>query len=157
MLIDKIKNTDILYKNTKVIINMKENTIIMYIGLISITLFLIFIVSRIFSFQSGIVEALSNKDSQSQPINVTVGKVENINKVSEDHLFIEKYRSDYEDLIIHLEETTNSDMMRLIKQHGNNIEQGKTVDEQMKTIKKINELSQLKESLNSSMKYMDGK
>ena len=136
---------------------MKENDMIMYIGLISLVLFLFFIISRVFTFQTSMMEGLSNKDSQSQPINVTVGKVENINKVSEDHLFIEKYRSDYEDLIIHLEETTNLDMMRLIKQHGNNIEQGKTVDEQMKTIKKINELSQLKESLNSSMKYIDGK
>ena len=136
---------------------MKENDMIMYIGLISLVLFLFFIISRVFTFQTSMMEGLSNKDSQSQPINVTVGKVENINKVSEDHLFIEKYRSDYEDLIIHLEETTNLDMMRLIKQHGNNIEQGKTVDEQMKTIKKINELNQLKESLNSSMKYIDGK
>ena len=136
---------------------MKENDMIMYIGLISLVLFLFFIISRVFTFQNSMIEGLSNKDSQSQPINVTVGKVENINKVSEDHLFIEKYRSDYEDLIIHLEETTNLDMMRLIKEHGNNIEQGKTVDEQMKTIKKINELNQLKESLNSSMKYMDGK
>lgn len=136
---------------------MKENDMIMYIGLISLVLFLFFIISRVFTFQTSMMEGLSNKDSQTQPINVTVGKVENINKVSEDHLFIEKYRSDYEDLIIHLEETTNLDMMRLIKQHGNNIEQGKTVDEQMKTIKKINELSQLKESLNSSMKYIDGK
>ena len=136
---------------------MKENDMIMYIGLISLVLFLFFIISRVFTFQTSMIEGLSNKDSQAQPINVTVGKVENINKVSEDHLFIEKYRSDYEDLIIHLEETTNLDMMRLIKQHGNNIEQGKTVDEQMKTIKKINELNQLKESLNSSMKYMDGK
>ena len=136
---------------------MKENDMIMYIGLISLVLFLFFIISRVFTFQNSMIEGLSNKDSQSQPINVTVGKVENINKVSEDHLFIEKYRSDYEDLIIHLEETTNLDMMRLIKQHGNNIEQGKTVDEQMKTIKKINELNQLKESLNSSMKYIDGK
>lgn len=136
---------------------MKENDMIMYIGLISLVLFLFFIISRVFTFQTSMIEGLSNKDSQSQPINVTVGKVENINKVSEDHLFIEKYRSDYEDLIIHLEETTNLDMMRLIKEHGNNIEQGKTVDEQMKTIKKINELNQLKESLNSSMKYMDGK
>ena len=136
---------------------MKENDMIMYIGLISLVLFLFFIISRVFTFQNSMIEGLSNKDSQSQPINVTVGKVENINKVSEAHLFIEKYRSDYEDLIIHLEETTNLDMMRLIKQHGNNIEQGKTVDEQMKTIKKINELNQLKESLNSSMKYIDGK
>jgi len=136
---------------------MKENDMIMYIGLISLVLFLFFIISRVFTFQTSMIEGLSNKDSQAQPINVTVGKVENINKVSEDHLFIEKYRSDYEDLIIHLEETTNLDMMRLIKQHGNNIEQGKTVDEQMKTIKKINELNQLKESLNSSMKYIDGK
>ena len=136
---------------------MKENDMIMYIGLISLVLFLFFIISRVFTFQTSMIEGLSNKDSQAQPINVTVGKVENINKVSEDHLFIEKYRSDYEDLIIHLEETTNLDMMRLIKEHGNNIEQGKTVDEQMKTIKKINELSQLKESLNSSMKYIDGK
>jgi hypothetical protein len=136
---------------------MKENDMIMYIGLISLVLFLFFIISRVFTFQTSMMEGLSNKDSQAQPINVTVGKVENINKVSEDHLFIEKYRSDYEDLIIHLEETTNLDMMRLIKEHGNNIEQGKTVDEQMKTIKKINELNQLKESLNSSMKYMDGK
>jgi hypothetical protein len=136
---------------------MKENDMIMYIGLISLVLFLFFIISRVFTFQNSMIEGLSNKDSQSQPINVTVGKVENINKVSEDHLFIEKYRSDYEDLIIHLEETTNLDMMRLIKEHGNNIEQGKTVDEQMKTIKKINELNQLKESLNSSMKYIDGK
>lgn len=136
---------------------MKENDMIMYIGLISLVLFLFFIISRVFTFQTSMIEGLSNKDSQSQPINVTVGKVENINKVSEDHLFIEKYRSDYEDLIIHLEETTNLDMMRLIKEHGNNIEQGKTVDEQMKTIKKINELNQLKESLNSSMKYIDGK
>lgn len=136
---------------------MKENDMIMYIGLISLVLFLFFIISRVFTFQTSMMEGLSNKDSQAQPINVTVGKVENINKVSEDHLFIEKYRSDYEDLIIHLEETTNLDMMRLIKQHGNNIEQGKTVDEQMKTIKKINELNQLKESLNSSMKYIDGK
>lgn len=136
---------------------MKENDMIMYIGLISLVLFLFFIISRVFTFQTSMMEGLSNKDSQSQPINVTVGKVENINKVSEDHLFIEKYRSDYEDLIIHLEETTNLDMMRLIKEHGNNIEQGKTVDEQMKTIKKINELNQLKESLNSSMKYIDGK
>ena len=136
---------------------MKENDMIMYIGLISLVLFLFFIISRVFTFQTSMMEGLTNKDSQAQPINVTVGKVENINKVSEDHLFIEKYRSDYEDLIIHLEETTNLDMMRLIKQHGNNIEQGKTVDEQMKTIKKINELNQLKESLNSSMKYIDGK
>jgi hypothetical protein len=136
---------------------MKENDMIMYIGLISLVLFLFFIISRVFTFQTSMMEGLSNKDSQAQPINVTVGKVENINKVSEDHLFIEKYRSDYEDLIIHLEETTNLDMMRLIKEHGNNIEQGKTVDEQMKTIKKINELNQLKESLNSSMKYIDGK
>ena len=131
---------------------MKENDMIMYIGLISLVLFLFFIISRVFTFQTSMMEGLTNKDSQTQPINVTVGKVENINKVSEDHLFIEKYRSDYEDLIIHLEETTNLDMMRLIKQHGNNIEQGKTVDEQMKTIKKINELNQLKESLNSSIK-----
>ena len=136
---------------------MEENDMIMYIGLISLVLFLFFIISRVFTFQTSMIEGLSNKDSQSQPINVTVGKVENINKVSEDHLFIEKYRSDYEDLIIHLEETTNLDMMRLIKEHGNNIEQGKTVDEQMKTIKKINDLNQLKESLNSSMKYIDGK
>ena len=149
----KYKKTYIIYNNTM----MKENDMIMYIGLISLVLFLFFIISRVFTFQDSMIEGLSNKDSQSQPINVTVGKVENINKVSEDHLFIEKYRSDYEDLIIHLEETTNLDMMRLIKEHGNNIEQGKTVDEQMKTIKKINELNQLKESLNSSMKYMDGK
>ena len=51
---------------------MKENDMIMYIGLISLVLFLFFIISRVFTFQTSMMEGLSNKDSQAQPINVTV-------------------------------------------------------------------------------------
>lgn len=92
-----------------------------------------------------------------KPFDEVVEQVGSKNKVMEDQLLIDKHRTHHENLITHLEESANMHMLELYKEQAENVRNGASVKEQMKTIKKINNFGKLKEHLNNSMDYLDGK
>ena len=92
-----------------------------------------------------------------KPFDQVVEQVGSKNKVTEDQLLIDKHRIHHENLITHLEESANMHMLELYKEQAENVRNGASVKEQMKTIKKINNFGKLKEHLNNSMDYLDGK
>lgn len=92
-----------------------------------------------------------------KPFDEVVEEVGSKNKVMEDQLLIDKHRTHHENLITHLEESANMHMLELYKEQAENVRNGASVKEQMKTIKKINNFGKLKEHLNNSMDYLDGK
>ena len=92
-----------------------------------------------------------------KPFDEVVEQVGSKNKVMEDQLLIDKHRTHHENLITHLEESANMHMLELYKEQAENVRNGASVKEQMKTITKINNFGKLKEHLNNSMDYLDGK
>jgi hypothetical protein len=92
-----------------------------------------------------------------KPFDEVVEEVGSKNKVMEDQLLIDKHRTHHENLITHLEESANMHMLELYKEQAENVRNGASVKEQMKTITKINNFGKLKEHLNNSMDYLDGK
>jgi|SaaInlStandDraft_3_1057020.scaffolds.fasta_scaffold95571_2 hypothetical protein len=92
-----------------------------------------------------------------KPFDEVVEEVGSKNKVMEDQLLIDKHRTHHENLITHLEESANMHMLELYKEQAGNVRNGASIKEQMKTIRKINNFGKLKEHLNNSMEYLDGK
>ena len=92
-----------------------------------------------------------------KPFDEVVEQVGSKNKVMEDQLLIDKHRTHHENLITHLEESANMHMLELYKEQAENVRNGASVKEQMKTIKKINNFGKFKKHLNNSMEYLDGK
>lgn len=79
-----------------------------------------------------------------------VEMVKKTNNEIADTLNIAKYRKDYENLVIDLEEWANLRMLDLIVAEQN---EGKAVN--VKTVENLNQLSLFKTNLNGVMKFLD--
>jgi hypothetical protein len=73
-----------------------------------------------------------------------------------DGLLIDKYRSSYDDTIIELEENINATILAGILKNAEKISADPSSDDSQKFITAINNLKGFKDTLNDSMKYLDG-
>ena len=120
-------------------------------------LFVIYFFFTTLKINSQILEGLTNSSSSSsttsEPISTSVEELKKVNEQLEDSINLSKYRTDYEDYFLALEENINLSLLLQITQlyHSGN----KSVS--LEDISKLNETNKLKETINDIMTFMDGK
>ena len=138
---------------------MNQEEIFKIIGIIVVCFFIIYMTLKMFSLQSQVIEGLTNPDGTS----TTSSSGEAGNAVSyaasiksyvvklQDELLISKYRKDYEAVIINLDDYIG---YLMIKQTLNMNLSGDMATN-IKAIENLNILRHSKESLNSTMTFLD--
>ena len=133
-----------------------DYNIIMYILVGIIIIYIIFSI-----LGSGkIVEGMANK-TKTKPFSVLLaeGDHKELTKViqkMDDTILIDKYRSDYEDMLVNLEEVLNQYILVELLVFASTT---KTDVSEIKydMVEKINSLYKLRDNLSSTMDYIDGK
>jgi len=127
------------------------------VGLLFVSLFIIYIVIKMFHLQATVVEGLTNPDP-SNPVSGQAGTSASyaagikaqVVKL-QDELLISKYRKDYETAIINLDDYCGM----LMLQQALNMNTSGDVKANIEKLANINTLKQAKESLNVAMKFLD--
>lgn len=137
---------------------LKEDEIYRYLGIFTLTLFFIYIVSCVLNTQNNIIEGLTN---QKKPLNIQDDLFSNLDKHLKenndrlsDSLLIKKYKRQYEDSIIEIDTNTELKILQLIILYGNALA-NKDDKEAKKYLEEINLLQNLKASLKNTMKHVD--
>ena len=137
---------------------LKEEEIYRYLGIFTLTLFFIYIVSCVLNTQNNIVEGLTN---QKKPLNIQDELFSNLDKHLKenndrlsDSLLIKKYKTQYEDSIIEIDTNTELKILQLTILYGNALA-NKDDKEAKKYLEEINLLQNLKASLKNTMKHVD--
>ena len=137
---------------------LKEEEIYRYLGIFTVTLFFIYIVSCVLNTQNNIVEGLTNKK---KPLNIQDDLFSNLDKHLKenndrlsDSLLIKKYKTQYEDSIIEIDTNTELKILQLTILYGNALA-NKDDKEAKKYLEEINLLQNLKTSLKNTMKHVD--
>ena len=137
---------------------LKEEEIYRYLGIFTVTLFFIYIVSCVLNTQNNIIEGLTN---QKKPLNIQDDLFSNLDKHLKenndrlsDSLLIKKYKRQYEDSIIEIDTNTELKILQLTILYGNALS-NKDDKEAKKYLEEINLLQNLKTSLKNTMKHVD--
>lgn len=137
---------------------LKEEEIYKYLGIFTLTLFFIYIVSCVLNTQNNIIEGLTN---QKKPLNIQDDLFSNLDKHLKenndrlsDSLLIKKYKTQYEDSIIEIDTNTELKILQLTILYGNALA-NKDDKEAKKYLEEINLLQNLKTSLKNTMKHVD--
>jgi hypothetical protein len=144
-----------------------ENDIYKYLGLAVVVLFVIYVIVKTLTFQANIVEGLTNQTPTNDftllenSANTSSQNIKKQNDRLNDIISISKYRTDYENLLISLEEYTNIMMLSKVIDVGNiasAIGVGKNITPEIITdMVTANTLKAFVDTLNASMKYIDRK
>ena len=136
----------------------EEEEIYRYLGIFTLTLFFIYIVSCVLNTQNNIIEGLTN---QKKPLNIQDDLFSNLDKHLKenndrlsDSLLIKKYKTQYEDSIIEIDTNTELKILQLTILYGNALA-NKDDKEAKKYLEEINLLQNLKTSLKNTMKHVD--
>lgn len=137
---------------------LKEEEIYRYLGIFTLILFFIYIVSCVLNTQNNIIEGLTN---QKKPLNIQDDLFSNLDKHLKenndrlsDSLLIKKYKTQYEDSIIEIDTNTELKILQLTILYGNALA-NKDDKEAKKYLEEINLLQNLKASLKNTMKHVD--
>ena len=137
---------------------LKEDEIYRYLGIFTLTLFFIYIVSCVLNTQNNIIEGLTN---QKKPLNIQDDLFSNLDKHLKenndrlsDSLLIKKYKTQYDDSIIEIDTNTELKILQLTILYGNALA-NKHDEEAKKYLEEINLLQNLKASLKNTMKHVD--
>jgi hypothetical protein len=137
---------------------LKEDEIYRYLGIFTLTLFCIYIVSCVLNTQNNIIEGLTN---QKKPLNIQDDLFSNLDKHLKenndrlsDSLLIKKYKTQYEDSIIEIDTNTDLKILQLTTLYGNALA-SKNDKDARKYLEEINLLQNLKASLKNTMKHVD--
>ena len=141
-------------KNKKIyytyIINMSDK-LYKYVGLTVIIIFVICVSVKSLDLNTQVIEGLTNKKDKSSLVGDLVKSTKRDNEHTKDALLINKYKTDYEDLILEMEESVSLKVLELITKIKSKDYNKETMD----TIKKINDLEQFKTTLDQTMKFVD--
>lgn len=140
---------------------MESEKYIMYGTYFVLGIFIIYFVVSMINLQTTLVEGLTNNEQIGIMDKISQGNLKTLqkeNKKIEDLLRIDKYRTDYEDYLIDLEEYLNWLILgKLIMLDVADIEDVKIGTSTNKEFTQINQLYELKKNLNTTMDYIDGK
>jgi len=126
----------------------------LYLGYTAIVLFIVWFLFKLTNIQVKIVEGLANRNTSNQ--SGPNGKVIS-NETTQiiDGLHVDKYRGNYEEIIMNLEKWCNTAIVAGIA--DNKINAADPFNpENIKRISALNQLKQFKDTLNDAMQFLDG-
>ena len=122
-----------------------------YLGCALVILIVFYIIMSLCNYQLKLVETLTNMSSDS--VNTAATIKESTTKTL-DTLLIDKYRSNYEDIIINMNDWCDAQMLKTIVSGEMDCKNG-CDDKFMKKIQTVNDLGSFKGYLNKSMGFLD--
>lgn len=132
------------------------------IGILTVAFMTIYVIIILFQPKNNnsIIEGLTNEDGTTSSRNGEAGSAASysdsikaqVTKI-QDELLVPKYRKDYENTIIHMDDLVSTMM---IKQIQNMTIGGSDSKALISSLNNLNTLRSAKESLNVAMKYLDG-
>lgn len=137
---------------------MNSDSIYKYIGLIIVSIFVIYIVLRTLNFQAKIIEGMATgttTDATPNDKEKISDAIASNTTFAEDSLLISKYKKSYEDIIINLENNINFFMLGAIINNGETISKKPMDPTSIALINSINSLKAFKDTLNDSMAFLD--
>ena len=143
-----------------------EKDIYQYLGLFFMVIFVSYILIRTLRFQSKIFEGLTNskkpvisKENNGKLSDTINSNIKNVNIKMSEVLSLDKYKTNYENLIISLEEYSNAMMFAKIMRIGNKIglltKDDHITDDIIHEIDNANKLAYFIDTLNVGMKFID--
>lgn len=132
---------------------MSTEQFFLYLGYAVIILFIVWFLIKLTNVQVKIVEGLTNRNTANQT--GPNGKVIS-NETAQiiDGLHLDKYRGNYEDIIMNLEKWCNTSIVAGIA--DNKINASDPLNpENIKHISALNQLKQFKDTLNDAMQFLD--
>ena len=151
-------------------VNINEDEIYKYLGLAVVAILAVYIGVKSLSFQAKLIEGMANGNTTTQSgdftllenmANTSAETVKRQNDKLNDIMSVNKYRSDYENLLIALEEYSNIMMFSKVVSIGKQVSDngiGKDITPGMITDMNVaNGIKSFIDTLNTSMKYIDRK
>ena len=143
-----------------------EKDIYQYLGLCFVVIFVSYILIRTLRFQSKIFEGLTNstkpvisKENNGKLSDTINSNIKNVNIKMSEVLSLDKYKTNYENLIISLEEYSNTMMFAKIMSIGNKVglltKSDHITDDIIHEIDNANKLKSFIDTLNACMKFID--
>jgi hypothetical protein len=138
---------------------MHQDEFFKIVGIIIVCFFIIYMVVNMFHLQTKVIEGLTNgSDISITPSNgeaatatsYTAAVKSQVIKL-QDELLISKYRKDYEDAIINLDDYVGLTMLKLVL----NLKMSDDNKSNFEIIDKLNSLKTAKDSLNATMVFLD--
>jgi len=139
---------------------MKQDEFFKIIGILIVSFLIIYFVVKMFKLQATVLEGLTNgtDDSGSNPSSGEAGTassyadaIKALTVKLQDELLISKYRKDYENVIINLDDLMGYIMLKLVL----NLKITDNFTANMMVIDNINNLKTARDSLNSTMTFLD--
>lgn len=131
------------------------------IGFIIIGIIVVYYIIKGFQLQNTIIEGLSNNDDTTSSVSTSAGIAGTAANYAaaikanfvktQDELLIDKYRNDYEKVLINMDEYVSIMMLKQIL----SMNAGGTGEINNKSMERLNLLKQTKDILNSTMKFLD--
>lgn len=125
--------------------------LLQFLGCAIVIIIALYIIMALLKYQTKILEGLTNISSDSS--NTALLIKDNTTKTL-DTLLIDKYRGNYEDVIINMHDWCDAQILDSIVSGKLDCQNGCN-EKLMLKIKNINDLESFKSSLNKTMKYLD--
>jgi hypothetical protein len=141
---------------------MKQDEFFKIVGILLVSFFIIFMVVKMFKLQATVLEGLTNEsDSSDSSLSSSNGEAGTAASYAatikaqivklQDELLISKYRKDYETVIINLDDYIGYLMIKQVL----NMKVSDNLQANMISINILNNLKSAKDSLNSTMTFLD--
>lgn len=142
---------------------MKQDEFFKIVGILIVCFFIIYMVLKMFQIQASVVEGLTNNDGTievavSNPSSGEAGTAASYAAAikaqvvkMQDELLVSKYRKDYEAALINLDDYLGFLMIK----HSLNMKMTEDKKANMESINNLNILKNAKDSLNTTMTFLD--
>ena len=131
------------------------------VGIIIFSFFIVYIIVKLFKLQANVIEGLTTGSDTSAPQDSTFGEAGSANNYAanikakvvqlQDELLIAKYRQDYENAILNLDDYVGYLMIKTVLNMNINSDVKSSVD----SLAILNTLKTAKDSLNSTIAFLD--
>ena len=97
-----------------------------------------------------------DKDYESQRLGNLVDEIKGSTERMKDQMNVKKYRKDWENIIIALEDGINTQILSSLPHMAQQLEKSSNDEELTEMAKKLNNMNTFRNTLNDSMKFLDG-
>jgi len=135
----------------------ETNDMFLYLGYVIIVALIYLIFNTLFKHNKeafGIIGG--DKDYESQRLGNLVDEIKGSTERMKDQMNVKKYRKDWENIIIALEDGINTQILSSLPHMAQQLEKSSNDEELTEMAKKLNNMNTFRNTLNDSMKFLDG-
>jgi hypothetical protein len=135
----------------------ETNDMFLYLGYVMIALLIYLIFNTLFKHnKEGFGIRGGDKDYESQRLGNLVDEIKGSTERMKDQMNVKKYRKDWENIIIALEDGINTQILSSLPHMAQQLEKSSNDEELTEMAKKLNNMNTFRNTLNDSMKFLDG-